>query len=226
MLSDDGTTIRARKAYENAEFLASTDERFRPVYITNAPDGALYVVDMYRGVIQDRMSTTMYLRDHILSRKLDAPVGLGRIYRVVHETTKRDTMNPFANATPAQLVEALSHANGWRRDTAQRLLVERNAKSVVPALVKLAENTQRSAREAARPVDARRPRCHRTGDGCEGARGPVFRRADVGDPNCRALARDAEPPDCDGRARAHRGYPLVGSRAACRVARGAAAGTA
>ena len=139
VLSDDGTTIRARKAYENAEFLASTDERFRPVYITNAPDGALYVVDMYRGVIQDRASTTMYLRDHILSRKLDAPVGLGRIYRVMHETTKRDTMNPFASATPAQLVDALSHPNGWRRDTAQRLLVERNAKSVAPALVKLAE---------------------------------------------------------------------------------------
>lgn len=139
VLSDDGTTIRARKAYDNAEFLASTDERFRPVYITNAPDGTLYVVDMYHGIIQDRASTTIYLRDQILSRKLDAPVGLGRIYRVVHETTKRDSMNPFANATPAQLVEALSHPNGWRRDTAQRLLVERNAKSVVPALVKLAE---------------------------------------------------------------------------------------
>ena len=140
VLSDDGTTIRARKAYDNAEFLASTDERFRPVYISNAPDGTLYVVDMYRGVIQDRASTTIYLRDHILSRKLDAPVGLGRIYRVVHETTKRDTLDPFANATPAQLVEALSHPNGWRRDTAQRLLVERNAKSVRPALVKLAES--------------------------------------------------------------------------------------
>src|SRR4029450_10174189 len=48
-------------------------------------------------------------------------------------------MNPFANATPAQLVEALSHPNGWRRDTAQRLLIERNAKPVVAALVKLAE---------------------------------------------------------------------------------------
>jgi mono/diheme cytochrome c family protein/glucose/arabinose dehydrogenase len=140
VLSDDGPTIRARKAYDNAEFLASTDERFRPVYISNAPDGTLYVVDMYRGVIQDRASTTVYLRDHILSRKLDAPVGLGRIYRVVHETTKRDTMDPFAKATPAQLVEALSHPNGWRRDTAQRLLVERNAKSVRPALVKLAES--------------------------------------------------------------------------------------
>jgi mono/diheme cytochrome c family protein/glucose/arabinose dehydrogenase len=138
VVSDDGTTLRARKAYDNAEFLASTDERFRPVYISNAPDGALYVVDMYRGIIQDRASTTMYLRDHIVSRKLDAPVDLGRIYRVVHDTTKLDTVNPFTAATPAQLVEALSHPNGWRRDTAQRLLVERGATSMVPALVKLA----------------------------------------------------------------------------------------
>ena len=138
VVTDDGTTLRARKAYDNAEFIASTDERFRPVYLSNAPDGALYVVDMYRGVIQDRASTTMYLRDHIVARKLDAPVGLGRIYRVMHETTRLDTVNPFASASPAQLVEALSHPNGWRRDTAQRLLVERGASSVVPALVKLA----------------------------------------------------------------------------------------
>jgi mono/diheme cytochrome c family protein len=139
VLTDDGTTLRARKAYDNADFLASTDERFRPVYISNAPDGALYIVDMYRGIIQDRASTTIYLRDHIIARKLDQPTGLGRIYRVVHETTKLDTTAPFAHATPAQLVEALSHPNGWRRDTAQRLLVERYARSAVPALVKLAE---------------------------------------------------------------------------------------
>ena len=140
VLTDDGTTLRAKKAYDNAEFLASTDERFRPVYISNAPDGALYIVDFYRGIIQDRASTTVYLRDHILARKLDRPTGLGRIYRVVHESTKLDSTAPFANATPAQLVEALSHPNGWRRDTAQRLLVERYAKSVAPSLVKLAES--------------------------------------------------------------------------------------
>ena len=52
VVSDDGTRLRARKAYDNAEFLASTDERFRPVYLSNAPDGTLYVVDMYRGIIQ------------------------------------------------------------------------------------------------------------------------------------------------------------------------------
>jgi mono/diheme cytochrome c family protein/glucose/arabinose dehydrogenase len=138
VMTDDGTTLRARKAYDNAEFLASTDERFRPVYISNAPDGALYIVDMYRGIIQDRASTTVYLRDHVLSRKLESPIGLGRIYRVVHETTRLDTVDPFASATPAQLVEALSHPNGWRRDTAQRLLVERSEKSVVPELTRVA----------------------------------------------------------------------------------------
>jgi len=138
VVSDDGTTLKAKKAYENAEFLASTDERFRPVFLSNAPDGTLYVVDMYRGIIQDRASTTLYLRDHIIARKLDQPIGLGRIYRVMHETTKRDTDAPFSKATPAQLVEALSHPNGWRRDTAQRLLVERGAPTVVPALTKLA----------------------------------------------------------------------------------------
>src|SRR6185295_11063339 len=95
ILEDDGTTLRARKAYDGAEFLASTDERFRPVFLSNAPDGALYVVDFYRGVIQDRASTTVYLRDHIVARGLDRPTGLGRIYRVVHETTRLDSVAPF-----------------------------------------------------------------------------------------------------------------------------------
>ena len=145
VLEDDGTTLRARKAYEQGEFLASTDERFRPVYITDAPDGTLYITDFYRGIIQDRSSTTVYLRDHIIKRRLDRPTGLGRIYRVVHETTRRDSMRPFASAAPSDLVAALSHPNGWRRDTAQRLIVERawqwapeTAATVARALASLA----------------------------------------------------------------------------------------
>jgi mono/diheme cytochrome c family protein/glucose/arabinose dehydrogenase len=137
VLTDDGTTLRARKAYEKGEFLTSTDERFRPVYLSNAPDGTLYIVDMYRGVIQQRADITEYLRDHILTNRLEQPTGLGRIYRVVHETTRRDTKR-MADASSAQLVEALSHPNGWWRDTAQSLLVERGDKSVVPDLSKLA----------------------------------------------------------------------------------------
>ncbi len=138
IVSDDGTALRARKAYDRGEFLASTDERFRPVFLTNAPDGTLYIADMYRGIIEHRISVTEYLRDQILARKLEQPTGYGRIYRVVHDTTMRDTANPFARATSRQLVDALSHPNGWRRDTAQRLLVERGARSEVPSLTKLA----------------------------------------------------------------------------------------
>src|SRR5881397_1863976 len=142
IVNDDGTTLRARKAYERGEFLASTDERFRPVYLSNAPDGTLYVVDMYRGILEDRLSMTEYLRDQILARKLEQPIGMGRIYRVVHDTTRRDTSRLPAGATPARLVEMLSHPNGWWRDTAQRLLVERRATSAAPALTKVAESAQ------------------------------------------------------------------------------------
>jgi mono/diheme cytochrome c family protein/glucose/arabinose dehydrogenase len=126
ILEDTGTTLRARKAYENAEFLASTDERFRPVYLSNGPDGALYVVDFYRGILQDRASTTGYLRDYIVSHKMEQPIELGRIYRVVHESMRRDPPpRPSSKASATELVAMLSHANGWWRDTGQRLLVER-----------------------------------------------------------------------------------------------------
>jgi glucose/arabinose dehydrogenase len=109
ILRDDGTTLRARKAYERGEFLASSDERFRPVFLSNAPDGTLYIVDMYRGIIEHRLSLTAYLRDYILARKLEQPTGFGRIYRVVHDTTRRDTSGALSKASPAQLVETLSH---------------------------------------------------------------------------------------------------------------------
>jgi mono/diheme cytochrome c family protein len=141
IVSDDGTALRSRKAYDRAEFLASTDERFRPVYMLGAPDGTMYVVDMYRGIIQHRAYITEYLRDQILSRKLEQPTGYGRIYRVVHDTTKRDRKPALSSASEQRLVATLSHPNGWWRDTAHRLLVERDAKSVAGALRKLASST-------------------------------------------------------------------------------------
>jgi mono/diheme cytochrome c family protein len=140
VVSDDGTRIVARKAYDQAEFLASTDERFRPVYLSNAPDGTLYVVDMYRGIIQHRDYITEYLRDQILSRRLEAPVGYGRIYRVVHESTRRAPGPSLSGQSSARLVELLAHPNGWWRDTAQRLLVERGETSALGALKKAASS--------------------------------------------------------------------------------------
>jgi mono/diheme cytochrome c family protein len=109
------------------------------VFISNAPDGTLYIADMYRGIIEHRISTTEYLRDQILSRKLQVPTGMGRIYRVVHDTTRRDAPRSLANASTADLVALLSHPNAWWRETGQRLIIERADKAAVPALKKLAE---------------------------------------------------------------------------------------
>lgn len=127
-------TLTAREAYDQREFLASTDERFRPVNLSTGPDGALYVVDFYRGVIQHRISLTTYLRQQSEARGLAAPIGLGRIWRIVPEGAKQPTPPRLDKETPAQWVAHLSHPNAWYRETAQRLLVERADASVVPAL--------------------------------------------------------------------------------------------
>ncbi len=151
IVTDDGAGgLAARNAYPKAEFLASTDERFRPVNLLSAADGTLYVVDMYRGIIQHRAYQSDYLQAQIASRKLEQPIGYGRIYRVVHESRRRGVKPSLSNVGSAALVELLDHANGWWRDTAQRLLVERGDASVVPAL---------KARAAARET-AERTRLH------------------------------------------------------------------
>jgi mono/diheme cytochrome c family protein/glucose/arabinose dehydrogenase len=138
IVSDTGDSLAGSRAYERAEFLASTDERFRPVWLMPAPDGTLYVVDMYRGIIQHRDYITEYLRNEILKRNLQKGVGYGRIYRVVHESTRRAPRPNLARATPAQLVAALADPNGWRRDMAQQLLVQRRSQAAVPTLRQLA----------------------------------------------------------------------------------------
>lgn len=137
---DDGTgRLKAVDAYKKGEILASTDERFRPVNLsTTAPDGTIYVVDMYRGIVQEAVYWTDYLRDYIRTHELEKPTRHGRIWRIVHDTTKRDKTPALSKASSAELVQTLAHPNGWWRDTAQQLLVQRDDKSVVPRLKELA----------------------------------------------------------------------------------------
>jgi len=138
IIDDDGTgRLKARDAYAKGEFLASTDERFRPVNFHSAADGTLYVIDMYRGVVQDIAYQTEYLNTYIKQRKLALPVGMGRIYRVVHESTKLGPKPSMSDDTHEELVAHLAHPNGWWRDTAQQLLVQRKATSVAPKLKQL-----------------------------------------------------------------------------------------
>jgi mono/diheme cytochrome c family protein/glucose/arabinose dehydrogenase len=129
---------RVRNAYAMSEFITSTDERFRPVNLYNGPDGSMYVVDMYRGVIQHRIFLTTYLRNQIKERALEVPLGMGRIYRVLPGTAHRATPPNLAKASTRELVGALEHADAWVRETAQRLLVEKRDLKSVADLQKLA----------------------------------------------------------------------------------------
>lgn len=133
LTSENGAPV-GRNAYEKQEFLASTDERFRPVNFSTGPDGALYIVDLYRGVLQHRISLTSYLRAQSVERKLADPQHLGRIYRVVPADRPAPRATTIAALSTVQWVDKLSHPNAWWRETAQRLLVEKRDPAVNGAI--------------------------------------------------------------------------------------------
>ncbi|HYV29191.1 MAG TPA: PVC-type heme-binding CxxCH protein, partial [Candidatus Eisenbacteria bacterium] len=124
---------------QKVEFLASTDNWFRPVQFANAPDGCLYVLDMYREIIEHPWSLPPGIKKHL---DLNAGNDRGRIYRIVPEKFRRRPAVRLGDASPAELVKTLEHPNGWHRDTAARLLYERQDKSVVPQLRKLSEDSR------------------------------------------------------------------------------------
>ncbi len=156
-----GGLTQLRNVYPGSEFILSTDPLFRPINITTAPDGSLYIADMYHGIIQEGNWTRpgSYLRRKIEQYQLDKIINHGRIWRLRFDGVPMIPATPAGPAaqatpeipaqpafaldltrprmldeTPAQLVAHLSHENGWWRDTAQQLLVLRQNKSVVPAL--------------------------------------------------------------------------------------------
>jgi mono/diheme cytochrome c family protein/glucose/arabinose dehydrogenase len=145
-LDRQGDLLAGHNTYEDTEFIASTDERFRPVNLVDGPDGGLYIVDMYRGIIQHRIYLTTYLRQQIESRGLAEGMGMGRIYRVVPARADLARPAPFdlSKETSIQLVARLASPNGWMRDTAQRLLVERHDAASIPLLRELVINAKAS----------------------------------------------------------------------------------
>lgn len=139
VINRDGQ-IFLKNAYDKNEFLTSTDMNFRPVNMATGPDGCLYIVDMYRGIIQESNWTRegSYLRPVIKRMKLDMNVGRGRIYRLVHDDEKPGPRPKMLDESTAQLLKYLSHPNGWWRSTSQKLIILRGDKSVVHELGKMA----------------------------------------------------------------------------------------
>ena len=146
-IEEKGGTMKGEHPTRDNEFLASTDERFRPVNAYNAPDGSLYIVDMYHGIIQHKTYMTSYLRKQTLDRGLDKPAfGHGRIYRIRANSGKLEPVKDISALQGLDLVKMLMHPNAWQRETAQRLLVERKDPETVPFLEKLAAGGSTVAR--------------------------------------------------------------------------------
>ena len=131
-------------AYDQAEFLASTDLNFRPVQAQTGPDGSLYIVDMYRGIIQEGNWTRegSHLRPVILRKGLDKNIGRGRIYRIVHEEMEPSGKPKLLDKSAEELVDYLGHPNGWYRNTAQKLIILKGDMDIVPKLKELARDNE------------------------------------------------------------------------------------
>ncbi|MEJ7691510.1 c-type cytochrome [Daejeonella sp.] len=139
VIQHEGKTM-LENVYNQQEFIASSDMNFRPVNSATGPDGTLYIVDMYRGIIQQGNWTKpgSFLRNKIDSIGLAKNTGRGRIYRVVHDGFKQPDKPRMLNETSSKLISYLDHPNGWWRDNAQKQIVLNGDRSVVPKLKQMA----------------------------------------------------------------------------------------
>jgi len=119
---------------EKVEFIASKDLWFRPVQFANAPDGTLYMADMYREVVEHPWSIPESIKKHL---DLNSGNDRGRIYRIVPDNFEQPKPPQLGKASIAELVATLADPNGWRRDTAARLIYERQDRTAIPLLTNL-----------------------------------------------------------------------------------------
>ncbi len=130
-LHRDGPLEFAERADQDTEFLTSTDNWFRPVNFVNAPDGTLFLLDMYRETIEHPYSIPDDIKAHL---DLQSGDDRGRIYRLVPPGNRKFHIVKLGALRSRDLVGQLESSNAWNRETAQRLLVERHDLSVVGPL--------------------------------------------------------------------------------------------
>jgi len=138
------TTLHNVYQAQKSEFIRSSDPLFRPVDMATAPDGTMYIVDMYHGIIQEGEWTPVgsYLRTKIDQYQLDKVVSLGRIWRLKHRDFEPDPTRPrMYEESSTQLLKHLEHPNGWWRDMAQQVLVQRKDTTVAPALTDIVRSS-------------------------------------------------------------------------------------
>ena len=144
VLDFKGDSTIAKQAWEGKEFLASTDEGFRPVNLYNGPDGAMYIVDMHRGMIGHHAYLSPYLKEKTKITRLDTLINFGRILKVKHLDEKNDLIPDFDILEGKDLVSFLSHKNGYIRDKAQHYLVFKQMTELTSTVKELVLNTENS----------------------------------------------------------------------------------
>ena len=146
--TNDASFLQATRPIAEAttEFLASSDNWFRPVQATNGPDDALYIVDMYREVIEHPWSLPPGIKENL---DLNSGYDRGRIYRIVPEGFQPPQTLHFDRLGNAALAEKLNTASGWVRDTVNRILIERQASEAIPQLLAVFKNSPIPAARAA-----------------------------------------------------------------------------
>ncbi len=138
-LVSDGVVFQAQRADEGREFLASTDSWFRPCQFVNAPDGTLWVLDISRETIETVESIPPLILKHLHP---ESGVDTGRIWRIAPVGHKRRPTPKLGSASVKELVALLEHPNGWHRDTASRLLFQRQDTSAVGPLRSLMQSSK------------------------------------------------------------------------------------
>lgn len=141
LLTFHGDSVSAKQAWQQKEFLAATDEGFRPVSLSNGPDGSLYVVDMHIGVIQHYAFLSPYLKKEAQKKQLDTLTEYGRILRIKNKDTEDIKIPDFENLSGMELVKLLHNKNGWIRDRAQHYLIYKDKTGAIAELKKLAKDT-------------------------------------------------------------------------------------
>lgn len=139
----DGKIVLENR-YDKAEFIASTDPLFRPVFTSTGPDGSLYIADMYRGIIQEGNWTGKgsYLREVVDEYGYDKFFQRGRIYRVYHEEMTPGPKPNMLDKSAGELIQYLSHPNGWWRMNAQKLIILKKDLSVVNELESIVKDNE------------------------------------------------------------------------------------